>query len=369
MPDILHETPVGSIYLSPEELPNPSEAVNKFQEVLQTAAIYPPRVIDFPLITADALEEPQKTLTQGCVSRLQELLQGSDHDYLYTVDATTAAELSGLHDIRISRTSIGETSVHQVFFGMLTDGDRKIRVAIKPFSNSAALKSKPEKVMTEWTNMMLARESGLHTFRPLGFILSGNTGYLITERQDDIEPMDNADWSQVMSSPEKHEAMVNDLMKVGPALAHLHDIGCYHEDPQLKNLVLTQRGSVHLIDWEASVFIPQTSWWTDKGVGTEVVMKKTTHDFYKLFGSLARPVKWQGVGLLDGLTPAVQFAEFQRLILSPYLAERLKSIEGLEPDEYMQAYTLLGEIEADVKEYILEGKIYPLERTWHQDRT
>lgn len=364
MSEVKLDQDLGSVYFLPEELPDPSETVMRFTDTLAAIREVPFQNINIPELIGQSLERPHKSLTQGCVEVLRELTRDADHVYFYSHDTETIKELQGLSDLLISRTSIGETSAHQVFFAALSDGERKVRVAVKPFQ---APKSAPEKAITDWSNTLLARVGGLHTFRPLGFVIDGDRGYTLTERQDDIEPMDNADWTQALSLPEKHSSMIEDLKKVGPCLARLHDIGCFHGDPQLKNLVIAQRGSVHLIDWEAATFISQPNWWKQGEDKRLLMEKKATRDLRVLFGSLARSVADKGVGLLDGLTPRAQLSYFRELVLTPYVTERLSLLEDIDANDIEPATVQIAEIESSISSYIQNGDLQAtLSRTRHQ---
>lgn len=346
MTSILPETLGASVYLTPEELPNPSEVVSQFQDALRHVT---PTVVEFTSVLEDAERDTvsTKSITQLCVDGVKSVLKPYGEGGLYVESEFIAEEMEGMSELRISRTNIGETSAHQVFFASISDGFNSSRVAVKPFVYD------PHKSIHEWANTLIAQDRGLKTFFPIGFILHDGKGYTLTLRQDDIEPMDNADWATALLNPEFNEAMLTDLQKLGPAIARLHDLGCYHGDFQLKNAVITETGSVHAIDWEAAVFIDRRKDQDD------FIYKKTVRDLKVLFGSLARPIQNQGVGLLDGLTLNAQWSYFKDLILDPYLYERLQlATAGNRPDTTDQMLVMLGAAELELEQYILDGDLY-----------
>lgn len=337
----------GSAYLAPEELPDSHLTVRNFQEALTAVT---PQVVDFDPILEDAESgSHEKTVTQFCVEGVKGALSVCGEEGLYVGSDDLSTDIAGLNDVMISRTSIGETSAHQVFFASLTDGQRGLRVAVKPFVID------PLKSINEWSNTLIARRRGLETFFPIGFVLHDSTGYSLSVRQDGIEPMDNADWTAALANPDSNQEMLMDLKKLGPAIARLHERGCYHGDVQLKNAVITERGSVHVIDWEAANFIDRRN---SSNRQPEFVYKKTLRDMIVLFGSLARSVQQQGVGLLSGLTPVAQWSFFRDLILSPYIDERLQLAQSSSRPEVADAILLqLGSLEDELKLYILNGEL------------
>lgn len=356
------DTYQGSVYVDPAELPQPSHELAYFRDALVTAQERPLQVISFERdVVAPACESGKKTLTQGCIEQVASLTEKHDHDFLYTHDPETAQRLAGMGEFLVSRTSIGETSAHQVFFAALTRNRDMVRVAVKPFV------AEPHKAVTDWVNTLLARQSSLRTFKPLAFMVNGYRGYTITEREDGIDSLDNSDWTTVLAAPERHAGMLEALVKIGPELARLHEMGCYHGDVQLKNIVIDETGAVHLIDWEAATFMLPSAWWKYSERQGEIIARKSVRDLKVLFGSLAKSVGDKGVGLLDHLTPAAQYSYFQELILRPYVTERLRYIEHESPENIERAAELIMQVEEDVKTYVLSGELYKtLARNQHK---
>ncbi len=352
--DLVYE---GSKYELAEQSAAGIAAVN-FKDSLREVRERPVKVIDFNGVVAQAYEREDKTLSQSCIDIVEDISRNAPHTYMYTHDAEIARRLERLPHTFISRTSIAETSAHKVFFALLTSGDEGMRVAVKAF------KQEPIKAIADWTNTMLARKSGLDTFLPLGLLISDGVGYTITERQDDIDPLDNVDWTRVLMQPNESKNMLDDLKMIGPALARLHHGGIFHGDPQMKNAMLTQRGSMHWIDWESSTLISRSAKPTEELKA--MLHHKTVRDLRVLFRSLARPVSLQGVGLLHRQTPLAQWQHFDELILAPYFAERIRLLENGTAEQFETNFGVMEEAERDIAEYIKNGDLYnTLQRSRH----
>lgn len=351
----------GSSYILPEQSGGAAATAVNFKNSLREVQELPIQVINFNDVIDQANKREQKTLTQGCLEIVLREVQEAPHTYFYSHDLQTAERLQKLPNVFISRTSIGETSAHKVFFALLTSDDDRLRVAVKPFASGEV----DRKAITDWSNTLLARKSGLDTFQPLGFMICNGLGYTLTERQDDIDPMDNLDWSRALIMPDLYKSMIEDAKKSGPALARLNHLGIFHGDPQMKNGVLTQRGSMHWIDWEAATFINRSR---DYQTSEEVTLihHKTVRDLRVLFSSLARSVDNNGVGLLQGQTALAQFQSFNELILTPYIDERLRLIETEYPSKVQDAYSELAFVEQEISDYIKNGDLYKtLNRSRH----
>ena len=348
----------GSEYVLPEQSTAAATAVG-FKNSLRDAHETAIQVVDFDDIIAQSYDRGDKTLSQGCIDIIKAHVKNAPHFSFYTHDPAMAVRVERLPQTLIARTSIAETSAHEVFFALLSnDDDDRMRVAVKSFHGE------PEKAITDWTNTMLARKSGLDTFPPVGFMISNGVGYTVTERQDDIDPLDNVDWTKVLMLPDQYKNMLDDLCKVGPALARLHHGGIYHGDTQLKNGVLTQRGSVHWIDWEAATLISRSTPPSDSL--KDLLHHKTTRDLKVLFGSLARSVEAKGVGLLHRQTPLAQWQHFDELILTPYFAERIKLLDTATPEQAEMAFNVMQAAEDEIAAYIKNGDMYAtLQRSRH----
>jgi tRNA A-37 threonylcarbamoyl transferase component Bud32 len=351
------ETTEGSIYYAIESLGDDAATVQEFQNEIMQVKQTPPGVLNINDAVEFAAASPQKSLTQGCVDYVADKV-GNDWNKRWYVDSVETADIMyGLHRVMVSRTSVAETSAHKVFFGKLTGAHHGVRVAIKPFVSNPEKKSNPEKVINEWVNMKLAQDRGLDVFQPLGFMLDSQNsrGYMVTLRSDGVEAMDNSNWRHILSFPERHEGQLADLKKIGSTLAGVHDRGCYHGDPQMKNHVITQSGSVHLIDWEAANF-SYTGLQRFLDSATEAQLRAdAVRDLKVIFGSLARPVDGYGVGLLSGRTPQAQFSYFKELVLDPYTKRRLilgEQQHGTD-DEMLALLEHLTEVEGEITAYIL----------------
>lgn len=341
----------GSQYILPEQSGDVVAKALNFKISLGEVQQYPVQVIDFEGVVDQANERNHKALSQGCLEVVLDEVKNAPHTYFYSHSAENAERIQKLPNVFISRTSIGETSAHKVFFALLTSDDDQLRVAVKPFVSGNIA----EKTITDWSNTLLARKSGLDTFEPLGFMICNGVGYTLTERQDDIDSMDNVDWSRALMSPD-NDSLINDITKTGPALARLNHLGIFHGDPQMKNGVLTQRGSMHWIDWEASTIINRDR--DQASLKAEsLIREKTVRDLLVLFNSLARSVSDNGVGLLDGKTPLAQYQSFNELVLTPYVNERLKLVDGSDTAKVEATFLELGEIEQDISDYIKTGTL------------
>lgn len=358
--NIPEEPYFGSQYILPEQSGDVVAKAINFKISLGEVQQYPMQVIDFDSVIDQANERNHKTLSQECLEIVLSEVQDAPHTYFYTYNAYNAERIQKLRNVFISRTSIGETSAHKVFFALLTSDDDQLRVAVKPFVSGNIA----EKTITDWSNTLLARKNGLDTFEPLGFMICNGVGYTLTERQDDIDSMDNVDWSRALLSSD-NESLINDITKIGPALARLNHLGIFHGDPQMKNGVLTQRGSMHWIDWEASTVINRNQ--DQPSQKNELLIReKTVRDLLVLFNSLARSVGDNGVGLLDGKTPLAQYQSFDELVLSPYVNERLRLIDNSNPAKAEAILLELGEVEQDISDYIKTGALYNnLKRSRH----
>jgi hypothetical protein len=340
----------GSSYIMPEKGGDTPALALSFRNSLKEALQTPTQVIDFEDVLTQASDQNDKTLTHFCSKLIKEKVHDDPYISLYTHDSKIARLMDGLPNMFLSRTSIGETSAHKVFFSLLTGETKSLRVAVKPFVLA------PDKAITEWTNTMLARNKGLDTFHPLGFLICNGKGFTITLRQNDIDSLDNVDWSKTLLMPEQYQNMIDDLKKIGPALARLNHKGIYHGDPQMKNVVLTQRGSLHWIDWESATFISKSDSSTTQEA-EDLVLHKTERDLRVLFSSLARPINYQGVGLLDGKTPQTQLQYFDQLILRPYFDERMKLLEDESPEVVATVFSQLDQIEKAITSYILNEEL------------
>lgn len=337
--------------------------VQGFQELVKEGSLKP-RVFSFSEIRQHGARDPKKTTTQNCIDVVEEAIADRPTGQLY-VDGDEAAEKleNRTQGVRLSRTSVAETSAHKVFFATLTGGAGRIRVAVKPFMEGAVASpgvgANTGSLAAEWVNTLLAREHGFGAFTPLGFVVTSGGGYMLTERREGIDSMDNTDWTEVLQNPDAHVDTLNDLRKIGPLLARLHDEGGFHQDTQLKNFVLTEAGELDLIDWEAAKWVEPPVWGLTTGPEMEEYLRgRTSRDLTVLFASLARSVADKGVGFLDGLLPDVQWAVFDEYILTPYINERLRLSNMGDHLAHEQIVLHLGELETELRTYVLNREMY-----------
>ncbi|HUC95902.1 MAG TPA: hypothetical protein VMR76_03020 [Candidatus Saccharimonadia bacterium] len=360
--------PIGSIYVKPNSLIDPPSEVAGFHAAVDRIGRTKPEVLNMDAIIANASERGEKSLTASCVEVIKErLATTSTANKLYVGSEEVQSSLR-LNTLLISRTSIAETSAHQVFFGAIGKGNQTRRIAVKPFrkpvkGGDTSSTDEPIKVVKEWVNTTLARKRGLDTFKPLGFMIVDKVGFLLTDREDGIEPMDNANWESCLDFPEQNGPMIEDIMKIGAALARLHHMGVYHHDPQLKNCVITQSGSIHLIDWEGAEIFDPNKHSLSNYADEDKIRDLIVHDLESLFGSLAHSRSNYGVGLMDRLTFEAQWSYFDNLVLTPYIEERLAlhtearqpNIDKQNNDELLLHLALIEEM---IKEFILAGELY-----------
>jgi serine/threonine protein kinase len=349
---------IGSAYIELGETEDPSGVLADFQEALNNSFETTPVVINFDTIFDTVESDPAvgKTITVDCLERVNRSSESAaqfSRTRWFVGSDELAAELTGIQALRVSRTSIGETSAHGVFFGVIEGPSRKIRVAIKPFRSQA------DKPKCEWVNTNLATKNGLSTFRVLGFIFGNDASYMVTERQDGVESMDNANWSVALANPEANQAMLDDLRKIGPMVARLHEKGIFHGDLQMKNCVVTERGDVHCIDWESTIFVSPEAVYDESDLNHELTGNKAIHDLVALFASLARTTEFQGVGLLSSLTPAAQLSYFSEMVLTPYLETRLDLAlnKELSSDTSETVQAVLTKIQEHIEDYIMSEKL------------
>jgi hypothetical protein len=355
-----HSAPVeqfGSEYMPIDPTVALPKDAAEFQELVKQAP-GTPCVLDFEEIKTFGMTNPDKTITQNCVNAIKGALEDAPNGKLYVHSEEMAKDLQGkMQNAYISRTGIAETSAHQVFFGTIAGSAGRVRVAIKPFTNNGKGSGK-EAMATEWVNMQLAGERGFGAFAPVGFITTHEGGYLLTERRDDFEPLDNSNWEGALHEPEANKAMLDDLSQVGPLLGRLHDKGGFHGDPQLKNFGVTEEGGVDAIDWEAGKFVEQPVWGENTADRVEYLKGRTERDLKVLFASLARSVADKGVGLLDGFTPVTQWSFFKEYVVTPYLNERMNFIDQTSHPDATEALVHLAEIEEALEAYVCNGEMY-----------
>lgn len=351
----------GSEYFATDPTHLTEEAV-QFQEIVRSGLLEP-RVLEFSDIAQQGSANPDKSVTQNCVETIQRSLVDQPNDRFYVDSAATAELVEGRNrGSYLSRTSIGETSAHQVFFTNITGGNGRLRVAVKPFKKDAANVTSSSGVkgalVAEWANTLIAAERGFGVFRPLGFVVTSEGGFMMTVRRDGLEPMDNANWAGVLQDVEGNKAMLDDLSGVGPLLARLHDRGGAHRDPQMKNFVLSESSELKLIDWESAVFNDPPVWGKNTEGQEDVLLTRAKRDMKVVFDSLARSVEDKGVGFLDGLTPDAQWSFFKEYIMTPYINERITLLEKGNHPVADQAVSHLGDLESVMQEYITTGELY-----------
>lgn len=338
----------GSRYVTSEQvLPENVEAFRGMigREIVDARVINAPELDTKTFDTNSAVDAVAKAIGGG-YGKLGRLYTGSE---------AHAQEVSGLlQSAPISRTITAETSAHQVFFGKLVGPAGEARVAVKPFTKRDDGNTAPyRKVIQEWANTNAARSRGFGAFAPIGFIPTSEGGYMITERRDDVDPMDGVDWEGALNDPDR-EDLITELKEVAPLLANLHHNGITHGDPQIKNFVIDQRGAVDAIDFESAHIQPHG----EQPADTDGLLRRTRRDLIVLFSSLARGTADAGIGLLSNMTPQAQLSYYKELVLNPYVETRLKLMEDVADEtQHESVIELLGTLEEDVVKYIEDGEL------------
>ncbi len=265
---------------------------------------------------------------------------------------------AGLTKFSVVRTSVAETSAHQVFFGLLyndKDTQAALPVAIKPCT------TKPIKACYDWLNaQIVSTKEGMRCFKPVGFMYgSDGTGYSITELEKGVEALDNSNWVNVATDIENEEyaGQRQNIKFIAEKLANIHRKNIFHGDPQFKNIAVDITGDIFFIDWESATFL------TDEAKPS-IVLHKAVHDLRVMYGSMALPEQHNGIGLLSGFKLPVQWDYFKEYVFDPYMEA---FIEGR--DDNSKAFQQISDTEEQLKEYILSGRLYESFRRHRGPRT
>lgn len=342
---------IGSDYIDPRSLESIPDSVDAFCDTL-IHQVTEPRPLGIGALINEAMSA-KGSWSQCCSGNIGSIVDDHPFGRLYVDGTEEKALLDGkTQGVRLARTSGAETSAHQVFFARLTGYTGDIRVAVKPHASGT------ERAITEWANTLIARKLGFGAFSIVGFIRTESGGYLLSPRRDDVESLDNMEWTSGLTGSREGYDMLSYLPRLGSLMARLQSKGGYHCDPQLKNFVIDQEDSLDYIDWEAAKFLGAIDWASISYEEEETHLNAATRDLKILFGSLARGVDRHGVGLLDGLTYPAQLAYFKEYILNPYLEERLTILDERSEANVDRAILHLTQIELKMEEYILSGELY-----------
>jgi len=325
---------MGSTELDPPE----RELVSGFRDALSVGHTLGIRLLD-PRDNMYLASNNDRSINQQLLSAVER--KGSAGHFIVSPEYNWL-QGKALSRFRIMRSSRAETSAHQVFFGAMhaeDDDDRGLLVAVKPCIERNVT------ACSDWLNAHLARNSGERSFSPVGFLLQGDRGYSITELDRGVETLDNSEWQQVLldENNPSHAGQIELIEEVACRLAALHKKNIFHEDPQFKNIALDITGELFFIDWESSTFLRE-------GAGQSIVQHKMIHDLKVLFGSMARPVEDNGVGLLNIFKHSIQWQLFKKYIFDPYLEAYLQ-----DESEDGDRFEVIAEVESGLQEYIEGG--------------
>lgn len=338
-----HLTPLGSLdWMGSAELDQSErELVSEFRAALQESLVIGTKVLDIDT-RMHLVDNPNKAIDQQLLPDVEK--KGSAGHFVLSPEYAWL-EGAGLSNFRIMRSGRAETSAHQVFFGALQadgDEDRGLLVAIKPCVERSST------ACNDWLNAQLARRAGERSFSPVGYMLHEGRGYSITELDRGVETLDNSEWQQVMldEGNPNFAGQVELLGDIAVRLAGLHKKNIFHEDPQFKNIALDISGEMFFIDWESSTFFQENT-------EPSTIQHKMEHDLKVLFGSMARSVEDNGVGLFSIFHHPIQWQLFKKYTFDPYMETYLN-----DEDEDGFKFETIAEVEATLQEYIESGAIY-----------
>lgn len=255
---------------------------------------------------------------------------------------------AGLQKFDVIRTGRAETSAHQVFFGLLHDGNgemgKYLPIAVKPCVTNQYT------AMYDWLNTTIANQyHGERSYDPIGFIMQGGVGYALTRLEREQDTLDTTNWASLFRGNEhsvQYEGQRGSLAAIAELLADFHRKKVFHGDPQLKNIAIDITGELFFIDWESATFYQDQA-------NDQWLTHKTIHDLRVLFGSLIRREDKGGVGLLDGFSPSVQWHYFKKYFFDPYVEQFLDDLDEKSPD-----FQRMSKVEEDMGRYVLSGEIY-----------
>lgn len=237
-------------------------------------------------------------------------------------------ELPHITDIRLlPGLRLGAAdSQHNVVFGKVAlsvAGTTDIlNVAVKPFvsgfdPNIDAI----DMAVHEHDCLIRARQRGIDTFRPLAVVVNEGSGYLVTQRRDDIETMDNADWTINPDEPGYESVVLPNLRFMVEALATQHASGMFHGDGQPKNIARTDTGGLVVPDLENASFAENPESHHRMLYGTnDVTDSKAYDDVRKTWYALTHPLGTASQNIFLADIPFEKYvSEYEKHYLAPYL--------------------------------------------------
>ena len=263
-------------------------------------------------------------------------MQLAKHEDLQLLQLADVKLLPGL------RLGAGD-STHEVNFGKaavkIGGAIDLVDVAIKPFKQDLL------KAVHEHNCLIRARQMGFDTFRPLAVIKEGDSGYLITQRRDEITSYDNEDWTISPADTEAYEAtVIPNLRALACYLACMHVNGLFHLDPQPKNFDTTDTGTMLVTDLEEAVVANNARELVNMfNGGQDMHQSRAYKDVTQFWYALTHPVGTASSNIfLVGESSATCVDEFTHHFLEPYLNEVKSLLYGsilrhIKIDELAQA--------------------------------
>jgi hypothetical protein len=339
---LVEEVPEWEILGSHEQKGDHGDMVSRFRKDFREAFSNGTSIINIDDLTHN-IKSPEKSIEMQLAKSVDSRADGR----LYLSPEYRWLEGAGYTHFHARRTSGPKTSSHGVFFGVIhekpDDVTNAIAVAIKPCVD------KPLTAIEDWVGNSLARKVDDRSYEPIGFFTSNEIAYSITrfdpEGFDTLEKIPWVNAARYEGEPEYTEQQ-EILKKIGTSLANLHDNNVFHGDPQFKNIVHDISGETYFIDWESAKFYQETP-------PENIVVSKTEHDLRVLFGSMARSIHDNGVGLLEKKTPSAQWAAFRTFIFEPYEEAYIHELTNDFEKEQERRLDVLGEVEERMKDYVL----------------
>ena len=213
-------------------------------------------------------------------------------------------------------------SHHGVVFGQAAvstpQGQSVINVAVKEFSTDSGFAGH------EHDQLVAARRLGFNTFEPLALARDGENTYLITHKREDLNTLDNDDWTISPSDTERYESeVVPTLHFIAANMATMHAKGLFHGDAQAKNFARTDTGEFAVIDLEEAI-VAETPEDTVGFINSnwEVHQSKAYMDVTHCWYALVHPMGNENANnvFLEGEPFEICMEQFETNILNPYFA-------------------------------------------------
>jgi hypothetical protein len=242
-------------------------------------------------------------------------------------------------------------SHHEVVFGrvLVANKEAEVRVAIKTFTSESGAAE------TEHDRLMDAHSLGFDTYRPLALARDGDSTYLITEYREEIETLDNANWTLSPRDGDRYYAEVApNIHFIADNLAQMHAKGLFHGDAYAKNFGRTDAGVPVVVDLESATVARTAEELILLVSGGEDVRDSLAKvDVEHFWYGLTHPTDPNNVNLFLEDEPMETYLEvFTKDLLKPYIAGMRKyappellellNLEALEQGMYEREARSLG---------------------------